>query len=196
MDEPLGTDWWHFRRILYRKHHVEGFFPSDIISVNWPQIDYWLGPIAGVEQSESAKHLRGARQLSLSWLYWMQTEAPRPDGGYGYPELRLRGDVTGTSDLAKHVYVRESRRIKAEFTVLEQHLGVEARNGVKGSELFEDSVGVGSHRIDLHPSTSGRNYIDINNYPHQIPVGSLIPVRVENLLPAAKNLGVTHITNG
>lgn len=27
-------------------------------------------------------------------------------------------------------------------------------------------------------------------------MGALIPVRVENLLPAAKNVGVTHITNG
>ncbi len=30
----------------------------------------------------------------------------------------------------------------------------------------------------------------------QIPLGSMIPVRVENLLPGATNLGVTHITNG
>ena len=41
-----------------------------------------------------------------------------------------------------------------------------------------------------------RNYIDISCYPFQIPLGSLIPQRVENLLPACKNLGVTHITNG
>ncbi len=33
-------------------------------------------------------------------------------------------------------------------------------------------------------------------YPFQIPVGCLVPERVENLLPASKNLGVTHVTNG
>jgi hypothetical protein len=27
-------------------------------------------------------------------------------------------------------------------------------------------------------------------------LGALLPVRVENLIPACKNLGVTHITNG
>jgi hypothetical protein len=48
----------------------------------------------------------------------------------------------------------------------------------------------------VHPSTSGRNYIDITNWPAQIPLGALLPQRVENLLPACKNLGVTHITNG
>jgi hypothetical protein len=57
-------------------------------------------------------------------------------------------------------------------------------------------VGVGSYRIDLHPSTGGDNYIDVSSLPFQIPLGALIPRRVENLLPACKNLGVTHITNG
>ena len=61
---------------------------------------------------------------------------------------------------------------------------------------FPDSVGIGSYRIDLHPSTGGDNYVDIASLPFQIPLGALIPVRVENLLPAAKNLGVTHVTNG
>jgi hypothetical protein len=40
------------------------------------------------------------------------------------------------------------------------------------------------------------NYIDISSLPFQIPLGALLPVRVDNLLPACKNLGVTHITNG
>jgi hypothetical protein len=105
--------------------------------------------------------------------------------------------VVGRADgLAKHVYVRESRRIAAEFTVLEQHVGVEARPGATGAEVFPDSVGIGSYRIDLHPSTALRTYVDVSSYPFQMPLGALIPVRVENLLPACKNLGVTHITNG
>lgn len=196
-DRPRSDDLWHFRRILYRGHYPPGQFPSDISLVNWPQIDYWLGPVVGVDDAERERHLRGARQLALSMLYWMQTEAPRLDGGYGYPGLRLRGDVTGTADgMAKHVYVREARRIEAEFTVLEQHVGVEARKPVVGAKSFPDSVGIGSYRIDLHPSTAPRNYVDVSSYPFQIPLGALIPKRVENLLPACKNIGTTHITNG
>ena len=45
-------------------------------------------------------------------------------------------------------------------------------------------------------STAGNNYIDVSSLPFQIPLGALIPRRMENLLPACKNLGVTHITNG
>ena len=35
-----------------------------------------------------------------------------------------------------------------------------------------------------------------SSLPFQIPLGALIPQRVENLLPACKNIGTTHITNG
>lgn len=188
---------WQFRRILARQNFADGAYRSDISLVNWPQNDYWLGPVVGVSDGERRRHLRAARQLSLSFLYWMQTEAPRADGGLGYPGLRLRPDVVGTLDgLAKQVYVRESRRIRADLTVVEQHVGVEARAGLEGAEVFPDSVGIGSYRIDLHPSTRRRTYVDLGSWPFQIPLGALLPVRAENLLPAAKNLGVTHITNG
>jgi hypothetical protein len=180
---------WRYRRIANRENFVPGAFPGDITLVNWPQNDYWLGPLIDVPVEEAAKNLERARQLSLSLLYWLQTDQ-------GMKGLRLRADVMGTDDgLAKYPYIRESRRIRAEFTVLEQHVGTEARKDA-AAETFPDSVGVGSYRIDLHPSTGGDNYIDISSLPFQIPLGSLIPRRVENLLPASKNLGVTHITNG
>src|SRR5262249_34949898 len=138
-DREHAEDFWHYRRIFYRKHYPDGSYPSDITLVNWPQIDYWLGPIVGVTPEQQQAHLRGAQQLSFSMLYWMQTEAPRLDGGYGYRGLRLRPDIVGASDgLAKHVYVRESRRIVAEFTVLEQHVGVAARQPQRGAEVFPD----------------------------------------------------------
>lgn len=195
---------WLYRRIARAKNYVPGAFLSDVSLVNWPQNDYWLGNIHEVPQAEAARHLARAKQLSLSLLYWMQTDAPRPDGGTGWPGLRLRRDVTGTEDgMAKYPYVRESRRIQAEFTVVEQHVGTEARMQATGksnedvtAEAFRDSVGVGSYRIDLHPSSGGDNYIDISSLPFQIPLGALIPKRVENLLAGCKNLGVTHITNG
>jgi hypothetical protein len=198
-DRSDGNDFWHYRRILYRKHHLEGAFASDVTLVNWPQIDYWLGPLVGVSEAEKQENLRRCRQLSLSFLHWMQTEAPRYDGGHGYPGLRLRGDMLGSDDgLAQMVYVREARRIQAQFTVTEEHVGTEQRQqaGLDRAAVFHDSVGVGSYRIDLHPSTTPRTYVDVSSLPFQIPLGALLPVRVENLLPACKNLGVTHITNG
>jgi len=186
---------WLFRRIIDKDNFEEGTYQSDISMVNWPQIDYWLGPVLEVSEEEKQKHLEGAKQLSLSFLYWMQTESPRPDGGKGYPGLRLRKDIVDSEDGMALPYIRESRRIQAEFTVVEQHVSPKYQEGVKGAQ-FEDSVGIGSYRIDLHPSTGDRNYIDVSSLPFQIPMGSLIPKRVTNLLAAGKNLGVTHITTG
>src|SRR5690606_7540453 len=130
---------------------VPGFAPSDVSVVNWPHNDYWFGPIVGVDPAEQARNVDAARQLSLSLLYWLQTEAPRPDGGVGYPGLRLRGDVVGgTPDgLAQAPYVRESRRIRAVETVREQDIAHPLRP--HGPKLFADSVGIGLYRIDLHP---------------------------------------------
>ena len=48
----------------------------------------------------------------------------------------------------------------------------------------------------MHPSTAGRGYLDIATYPFQIPLGALLPQRLDNVLAAGKCLGVTHITNG
>ena len=61
---------------------------------------------------------------------------------------------------------------------------------------FFDSVGAGYYHIDLHPSTGGNNYIDFASLPFQIPLGALLPRRMKNLVPANKNIGTTHITNG
>ena len=188
---------WTYRRILDRRNFSDDAFASDICLVNWPMINYWLGDITNCTEEEKTYHINEAKQLSLSALYWMQTEAPRPRGGEGWPGLRLRRDVVGSRDgLAKQPYIRESRRIKAEFTVLEQHVAQAARPASNMAEHFHDSIGVGYYRIDLHPSTGGDNYIDVASLPFQIPLGALIPVRMENLLPAAKNIGTTHITNG
>ncbi len=110
----------------------------------------------------------------------------------------------GTSDgLAKYPYNREARRIKAEYTILEQDITLEEREKVTGKsgkqvlgKTYDDSVGIGYYHLDLHPSTGGDNYIDMASVPFQRPLGSLIPERMENVIPAGKNIGTTHISNG
>ncbi|MEO3749406.1 FAD-dependent oxidoreductase [Streptomyces sp. B6B3] len=194
--DPGDKELWSFRRVLSRRVLRPGFAASDVTIVNWPMIDYLPGPLIGVEPDEAAEHLAASRELSLSMLYWLQTEAPRPDGGTGWPGLRLRGDVMGTDDgFAKAPYIRESRRVLARRRIVEQDLSLAVR-GERGAVGYPDTVGVGMYRIDLHPSTGGDTYIDVASCPFQIPLGALLPVRLRNLLPAAKNIGTTHITNG
>jgi hypothetical protein len=178
-DPSLDKELWLFRRIAARGNFDTGHLRSDITLVNWPQVDYTAGPVFGVP--DAGRHAAAARELSLGFLHWLQTEA-------GFPGLRLRGDVAGgTADgLAKALYIRESRRIRGETTVLEQELG----------RHHPDTVGIGQYRIDLHPSTGGDPYIDVACPPFEIPLGALIPVRIDNLLAGAKDTATTHVTNG
>lgn len=188
---------WTYRRIRDRSQFVRGAFESDLSVVNWVMLDYVGGDLVTATREERRRLEEEARELTRSVVYWLQTEGPRPDGGTGWPGLRLRGDITGTPDgLAKAPYIRESRRIRALHTIVEQEVSAELRPRATLAEPFNDSVGIGYYRIDLHPSVGGNNYIDVAALPFQIPLGALVPVRVENLLPAAKNLGTTHITNG
>ena len=186
---------WEYRRIIDKAQYTDGFFVGDVSLINWPQNDYWLGSIIDVSEADKQKHLAEARQLSLSLLYWLQTEAPH-SGGKGYPGFRLRPDVVGTKDgLAMHPYIRESRRIKAMYTVTENDINADLR-GNSGVVQHENSVGVGAYRIDLHPTTAHNRLFYAKSYPFEIPLGSLIPVKVKNLLPACKNIGTTQLTNG
>jgi hypothetical protein len=190
---------WNFRRVLCASNFAAGAFPSDVtMLMNGNECDNL--PIIGVDEATKRANTEYGRELSLSLVYFLQTEVqPGYKGKPGFPGLRVRGDQFGTLDgLAQYPYIRESRRIRAEFTVLEQHFRVDSLP--KGPMRYPDSVGLSGYRMDIHqPSGKGQSMtlaLNGHHWVQQIPLGALIPVRVENLLPACKNLGTTHITNG
>jgi hypothetical protein len=201
---------WRYRRIVDRSIYKPDAkdAPPDVALINMVQMDYFLRPLLQAATSERVKIIEEARQLSLCFLYWMQTEAPRYDGkGVGFPGLKLRGDELGTANgFAKHVYVREARRLEAVTVVHEGMVGTDQRrregrpdqnaSPYGMAECFHDSVGVGHYRLDLHPSTAMRNSVYAQSAPFRIPLGALIPKRMANLLAAGKCLGVTHVVNG
>jgi len=185
-----GFGLFDYRRIV-SSETIAALIPMhEVTVVNWPQNDYWLGALIDVEKSKAEEHLDQAKELSRSLLYWLQTEA-------GYPGLYLSPQHAGTPDgFAQAPYIRESRRIVARTTILEQHVSANAFPGMDRTPKIEDSIGIGCYRIDLHPTTSGDSYLDLSTLPFEIPLGAIIPVRMRNLLPACKNIGTTHITNG
>lgn len=186
---------WNYRRIAARRQFVPGFFRSDVVVVNWPMNDYVGGPLFGVPDADH--HWDQAKALSRALVHWLQTDAPRPDGGTGWPGIRLRSDVAGTADgFAMHPYIRESRRIRALHTVVEQEVSREIL-GDHHAARYPDTVGVGHYFwIDRHHTTGEGRGANSTPHPFEIPLRALIPVRLRNLLPAAKNIGTTQITNG
>ena len=188
---------WTYRRL----HPADRSWPHrvGVTLLNWPQNDYLNGRLIDVDRAVRERHEMAARNLTRSLIHWLRTEVERPDGGRGWPGLYPTPDILGTlHGMAMAPYIREARRIRARTTVHELHVAKEAREkvGLTEAEHFPDSVGVGYYRIDLHPSTSGDNYIDVDALPFEIPLGALLPVRMENLIAGAKNIGTTHITNG
>jgi hypothetical protein len=187
---------WTYRRLLDGRLLDPSGKLKDIALINWASNDYRWGNILDKPPAVKRILLDEARRLSLGFLYWLQTEAPRDDGGYGYPELRLLPEAVGTrSGLAMAPYIREARRIIGLRRVLEQDISAEGKAGVSQA-AFPDTVGIGWYAMDLHPCVGDERSLYAPTLPYQIPLGALIPQTCDNLLASCKNISTTHITNG
>jgi hypothetical protein len=187
---------WEYRRLIDHTNFPLSTFAHDIAMINWDSNDLRGENIIDASPIVAAERLALGKFLSLGFLYWLQTEVQRDDGsGRGYPELKLRADMLGTADgVAKYPYIRESRRIKARRTIVESDLTVSANPGCR-ARLFRDSVGIGHYPVDIH-GTQDVPGAGQETRPFQIPAAALVQEKVRNLLPACKNIGSTHVTNG
>jgi hypothetical protein len=191
-----GGPFWTYRRLIDAARLADPCCPNDLSMINWPGNDYRGGNLIDQPPEVQLDRLRAAKELSLGFLHWLQTEAPRDDGGAGYPELKPRPDVMDTADgLSKYPYIRESRRIRAVRVILEQEIAARYQPAARAASML-DSVGIGLYAIDIHPAQGETKLPPDAARPFQIPLSALIPIRLENLLPACKNIGTTHITNG
>lgn len=185
---------WTYRRLIARENFTGSSTPSEISMINWPANDYCGPALLSKDPSEQAEQLRRAKLLSLGFVYWLQHDAPREGTGNGFPELRLLTSELGSPDgLSQFPYIRESRRIRAIETIREQDISDAYQKGPR-SRWFPDSVGIGFYPIDIH--SCSKMDLTLGTKPFQIPLGMLVPVRIQNLLAASKNIGTTHITNG
>ncbi|MGH8797937.1 MAG: FAD-dependent oxidoreductase, partial [Caldimonas sp.] len=186
---------WSYRR-LSAAHVFGDHAPHDLSMFNWPGNDYRDRSIIDRPAAQVAQALQDAKRVSLGFLHWLQTEAPTLENEHGAPELKLRPDVMGSADgLSKHPYIRESRRIVAATTVVEHDVSAQFQAGPRAAHCA-DSVGIGWYPIDIHRAGAEDVGLSCRTRPFQIPLGALLPVRVANLIAAAKNIGTTHITNG
>jgi hypothetical protein len=184
-----------WRRLLDARHFTSGV-PRDIALMNWPRQDYGAESPLDQPPGALAGILQRAKQTSEAFLYWLTHDVPREGGGRGYPELKLRADVMGTADgMSKYPYIRESRRMVARTRVTEQDIVEDYQKGPR-ARWFDDSIGSGFYMVDIHPCGANERGRMRMPKPFQIPMSALLAREPSNLLPAGKNLGVTHLTNG
>lgn len=186
---------WTYRRLVDASQ-FRARYQRDLTMVNWPGNDYREARITEGDVWANAAALQDAKRASLGFLHWLQTEAPATGDRKGAPELRLEPAIMGSSDgLCKYPYIRECRRIRALKTIVEQDVSADFQAGPRAAH-FEDSVGLGWYPIDIHRAGPDDVGTSCRTKPFQIPLGALIPIRVQNLIAANKNIGTTHITNG
>lgn len=199
--------------------------PGDMTVVNWSRGNNWnwmnppliltdeklteTGQYQNWMGGLSASALRQAEDHALLFSEWLMTTQSDPR----YPLAHLLGAESpmGTiSGLSMMPYIREGRRIigrssygQLDFMVREQDI----RNDMPGAREFKSSaVAVTHYDIDIQgcrernwkPSGEAVSASVKEDYvrPTVIPIESLIPQGVENLLIGGKPIAVTHIANG
>ena len=106
-----GKDLWGYRRHIDASNFSDPAFPNDLSMLNMGFNDYQQAAIPSGSPNQDEAIIARARQASLGYVYWLQTECPRDDGsGNGYPELMVRSDQFGTPDgTSAQPYIRWDR---------------------------------------------------------------------------------------
>jgi len=192
------TTMWNYRRYIDARNFDDPAFRYDLSMINTGSNDYNKASIPSGHAARDHEIITRARHAALGFLYWLQTECPRDEGGIGYPELRPNSDAFGTEDgVARYPYIRESRRIIPLERIVAQDVLKDGKPGPR-ADLFADACGIGTYAYMDGHALPGANmqgfWLDI--YPAQIRAKALVPKRVTNVLAACKNIGTTHFTNG
>lgn len=185
--KPGQTVWSTDKMINYGK------LPNGKYMINWPieGNDYYTNTIE-MNESERKSALEKARQFSLCYLYYMQTEL-------GFSTFGLADDEFPTADKFPMIpYYRESRRIHGLVRFNVNHV---AKPFEQPDALYRTGIAVGDYPIDHHHKRyPGWNSLpDLHFYPvpsYNVPLGSLIPKDVKNLIVAEKSISVSNLLNG
>ncbi len=189
--EPGGPPpFWTYRRL----RDADRLGGAETAVINWPGNDYTDADLVTAE--DRGQVVAAARELTLAFVHWLQTEAPRDDGGRGHPELQLDPVAAMTPDgLAAAPYVREARRLRARTIVTADDLLATHHDRARATH-FPDSGGVGWYPLDVHAAVGDPTSRNDPTRPFQVPLSALVAGTPTNLVAAGKTIGTTHLSNG
>lgn len=179
--------WQPDRMITY------GRLPNKKYMINWPieGNDYYLNLIELSEQDRN-EQLKKAKNFTMNFIYFLQKEL-------GFVNLGLADDEYPTDDLMPFIpYHRESRRIDGEVRFDLNHMTHPYK---QKEQLYRTSVAVGDYPVDHH-HTRYEGYDSLPNLffhsvpSYGLPLGTLIPQKIEDFIVAEKSISVTNIVNG
>ncbi|MDR3281347.1 MAG: FAD-dependent oxidoreductase [Synergistaceae bacterium] len=179
-----------------------------------------------IEDLEYRKRVeREAMNKTLSFIWYMQSELGMTDwsvdDGQGYGEYfsndwESSGDPLLPPEFARilrhfppYPYVREGRRIVGVDTLSKPDIARDPALG-RAYKNYPSAIALGEYPIDVHGSHLDR-YMEHDlgesseSFPatwtgsegvFQIPFGALIPLKIDGLIAAEKNISVSRMVNG
>lgn len=171
--------------------------PNNKYLLNWPHEanDFPVNRAYFENRYYRAKHNRAAKQHTMQFVKYMQTEL-------GHAEWQIATDEYPTDDhLPPIPYLRESRRMVNDHVMTQEAVLPDGDNPRAPS--IDDAIAVGDYFIDHHHATKhlppdcriDENYPD--NAPFQVPPSVFFPENGdESFLVGEKSIAVSHIVNG
>ncbi len=166
-----------------------GRLPNQKHMINWPRHgnDIYLD-VVELNFAQLKQELIKAKERTLGFIYYIQTEL-------GFKNLGLAEDEFTTSDQLPFVaYHREGRRLRGIQRLTINH--VLDRYGK--SPLYRTGISVGDYPVDHHhacnPETPKISFPSVPSF--SIPLGTLIPEKIDGLIVSDKAISVSNIING
>ncbi len=167
-----------------------GLLPGGEMMINWPvEANDFYANIIDMTREQRDSVIAVAKQRTLGFLYFLQTSL-------GMKNLGLADEYPSEDGLALFPYYRESRRIEGEhlFTL------DEARDRYS-TNAYRTGVCVGDYPVDHHhyayPGWDALPRLHFAPIPSfTLPLGTLVPLEVEDLIVAEKSISVTNLING
>lgn len=170
-----------------------GKLPNNKYMINWPISgnDYYTNVIE-LDREHREIEFQKARDFALGFVYFIQKEL-------GFKNLGLADDEFPTEDkLALIPYHRESRRIHG---LVRYDLNDMVDLYDQPDALYRTGIAVGDYPVDHHHARYQGSDTLPNLFFHAVPsynlpLGTLIPKDVDDLIVAEKSISVSNIVNG
>ena len=189
-DAPCNDKPWNgdkMKMLNYGKLPRSPGAKYDKYMLNWPPHgnDIYLNVVEG-SYEERAKSYEQAKLHTLGFIYFMQTVLGMKSIGLADDEL--------DGGLALIPYNREGRRLKGVVRMNINHI----KNPYENT-LYRTGISVGDYPVDHHHARYPGKVPEIEFPPipsFNVPLGVLIPEKMEGLVVCEKGISVTNIVNG
>jgi len=165
--------------------------PNGKYLINWPGKgnDIYINTVEMDEAGRAEAHAR-AKAKTMRFIYFLQTEM-------GFRHLGLANDEFPTPDrLPLMPYHREGRRLRGVARIDLNHI---ATPYALQDPLYRTGIAVGDYPVDHHHRENLSAPQHLGFYPvpsFNIPLGALIPEKIEGLIVAEKCISVSNVANG